>query len=118
MWDASDRDLAAATTLWERLQTLPGVGPVIAGKALARKRPALVPIADNVTLRLFAAPKGELWATLGLVLANADTRSAVENVRGDVPSTVTTLRLLDTALWMTGSGSRNAEHVRERVFGQ
>lgn len=113
LWEATDAHLDAANSLWRWLcDTINGVGPTRAGKILARKRPALIPIADEVTLRLFKAPSNGLWVTLRAVLADTEVRHTVEALRGDLPETVTTLRLLDTALWMTGSGSEAARTVR------
>lgn len=37
LWEADEAALAAANDAWEFLDGLPGVGPVIAGKLLARK---------------------------------------------------------------------------------
>jgi Family of unknown function (DUF6308) len=48
--DGSDAD-----QLWHRLITIGKVGPVAAGKLLARKRPHLIPIYDDFVAKAMAA---------------------------------------------------------------
>lgn len=112
LWEASDDQLDSVEALWLSLRSINGIGPTRAGKVLARKRPALVPIADKVTVALFDAPSGYLWATLRAVLSDEEVRGAIEALCGDLPATVTTLRLLDTAVWMTGSRSKSVRAAR------
>ncbi|SDH47498.1 hypothetical protein SAMN05216377_12326 [Pseudonocardia oroxyli] len=44
-------DGSAANHLWQALRSQAGIGPVVAGKLLARKRPRLVPVMDSVVLK-------------------------------------------------------------------
>jgi hypothetical protein len=51
IWEADETDLdavSAAQRLWELLDRRPGIGPVIAGKLMAARRPELIPVWDPV----------------------------------------------------------------------
>ena len=48
LWEADERTLGAATTLWRVLRRIDGVGRTRASKLMARKRPHLIPIVDSV----------------------------------------------------------------------
>ena len=48
LWEADERTLAAATTLWRVLRDIDAVGRTRASKLMARKRPQLIPIVDSV----------------------------------------------------------------------
>jgi hypothetical protein len=115
LWEASDEDLDDATKVYGALDALPGVGPVKAGKLLARKRPALIPVIDKHVIATLQAPKGAYWRTMRGALAREELwRDVDEALRGDVPASVPTLRLLDVAMWMRLSESENARSVRRQ----
>lgn len=66
-----DRDLAdvesvqpdrfPAHRLWHALRDLPGLGPTLVGKLMARKRPRLIPIFDSIIDRYLLSGSGVLW---------------------------------------------------------
>lgn len=116
LWLASDDNLTAAAVVWDHLCAYGGIGPVIAGKLLSRKRPKLVPIVDSVIVRLLGRPEGGLWRSLRQSLTEKERRDRIESMRpASAPASVSTLRLLDVSLWMLGSGSRNAQRARSSV---
>ncbi|MET7391916.1 DUF6308 family protein [Dactylosporangium sp. NPDC005572] len=88
LWTANPADLDAATALHHWLDALPGVGPVIASKLLARKRPRLVPIDDTVVRRALTPPDGQFWVTLAGALTDRVLRDQIETLRpaGVTPS--------------------------------
>lgn len=115
LWDDSaDTPLAVCDELWAVLNDLPGVGWVTAGKLMARKRPRLIPILDQVVYDYFQPPKGEFWGLMRSALRVSDLpfeiettlrpkRDSAANAEG-----VSTLRLLDIAVWMHGMSARSA----------
>jgi hypothetical protein len=118
LWAASDYDLAAATALWRILRAggaLKGVGPTTTGKLLARKRPRLVPIVDSV-VRNALALGDDSWAELRAALQQRGLPDRIEALRpAGVTHPVSTLRLLDAAVWMHHSQSRSAKSARHTV---
>ncbi len=114
LWDATDEHLDAAEVVWNRLRELDHVDWVIAGKLLARKRPRLVPIVDSVVVRAAPSPHGQYWRAFREYLRDDKTRSRVEALRpaGAPAGVVSTLRLLDTALWMSSSMGEKARAAR------
>jgi hypothetical protein len=99
-----------AEELWKELTDVPGVGAIIAGKILARKRPRLIPIYDKRIRRYLDPPAGRFWETLRLALRQDNLPAKIEEalrpdfLQGDViESQVTTIRLLDVAIWMRQS---------------
>ena len=115
LWNAEPGALESAVALHHWLISLPGVGPVIASKLLARKRPRLIPIHDKVVLRVLAPPKDRFWATLAVALTEADLRDEIEALRPPGADSVSLLRLLDVAIWIRYSRSRNARTARRAV---
>lgn len=115
LWQATHSELAPAYRLWENLVALPGVGPTKASKLLARKRPRLIPIIDSVVRRSYGlTAHDDSWTSLRAALADRQLRDQIEVMRPPgLASTATSLRLLDVAAWMRGSGSRTAKRVRE-----
>jgi hypothetical protein len=96
-------DDGAASLLWQLLKEQEGVGWVTAGKLLARKRPRLVPVYDEIVKCAMGKP-GNFWAVLRDALPRDDC-SLLRNIRtlkeaSEIPSTVTELRTLDVAIWM------------------
>lgn len=115
--DVSDESLASE--IWRRLKSINGVGPVRAGKLLARKRPRLIPIFDSVMDKVVQAPSGRYWLSMQEALRDDDLRTAVNGVRPPwLSPAVPTLRVLDAALWMNNSQSGVVRHIREHTGAQ
>jgi hypothetical protein len=98
-------DHAHADRAWRLLNdgtTKTGIGWVIAGKLLARKRPKLIPVYDSIVRCQFGAP-GQVWLKLHGRLAENDgeLRAALAEARETVGVTdqVSVLRALDVVLW-------------------
>lgn len=108
MWEANQTALDAADAAWNFLRTLPGIGWVIAGKLLARKRPRLVPIFDSVIEKVLQPPPGRFWVSLAEALRDADRRTRVEGTRPAGAEAVSLIRLVDVAVWMRFSQGGNA----------
>ena len=81
-----------------------GMGWVTAGKLLARKRPHLIPVYDNVTRCLLDRPSGQVWERFRHELrrdGGALTRTLYDlRDKAHLPQTVSALRVLDVLLWM------------------
>lgn len=98
------RDGSAADRAWHLLTGQHRIGPVIAGKLLARKRPRLIPVYDAVVECAIKPPPHQFWISLnhrlqadnGLLLTRLDRlhRSA------RLPAQVSPLRVLDVVAWM------------------
>lgn len=104
LWDPhSDQPRAAAATLWSWLHQYRGVGDTRAGKLLARKRPRLIPIVDSVVAEALPARHMHYWDDLATALRQHP--HLVEHIDALRPARLTrivsTLRLLDVAIWMT-----------------
>jgi hypothetical protein len=110
---------AAAWQLWELLReigkadTAPSLGPVAAGKLLARKRPNLIPIADSHTARAFvrtAPRRDKRWwdnvhaAAVESTVPACQTTSLwryLESLKSELGAAhLPTLRVLDILAWM------------------
>jgi hypothetical protein len=98
-------DNAHADQAWRLLNNRnekTGIGWVIAGKLLARKRPKLIPVYDSIVSCQFGAPK-HVWMKLHDRLAENDgaLRTALATVRttAGVEDKVSVLRALDVVLW-------------------
>ena len=115
LWTASNDELEAAFKLFGRLKVYPWVGDTTASKLLARKRPGLLPVVDSVVMA--ALGTDDYCSTVQLLhstLRQPALRTLVENVRPldlDVHH-VPTLRLLDSAIWISRSRGRSAKAVR------
>ena len=122
-----DRDLAdeppltAGWPAWRlnrRLRDLDGVGPVIASKLLARKRPRLMPIWDTVVAKV-TGTEVDQWVPLRAALA-ADDRALHQRLlrlreTSGLPGQVSALRVFDVVCWMEGKdkgGRRPATGAR------
>jgi hypothetical protein len=121
LWEAGQEAYQAAERAFEALGKLPGIGPVIAGKLLARKRPELVPITDSVVPRGLVRPgETDLWSSFWHVLRGAldsekDLVRRLAELKEEIPeaAAASLLRILDVALWMTYSDQ--AAPVRNRL---
>ena len=107
LWDNEAQELIGdggpADSVWRLLESQDGVGWVTAGKLLARKRPSLIPVYDDVVRCAFDRPK-EIWKALRDALRQDDGcfRAVLEDLikRAGIPAEITPLRALDVALWM------------------
>lgn len=106
MVDAEADDLAEgspAHTAWRLLCDQPGIGWVTAGKILARKRPRLLPVYDQVVRCVLGRPKS-FWLDLHGAL-RADNHALHHDLTAvrrsaNLPVTVSALRVCDVVLWM------------------
>lgn len=101
---ASGRELladpsSAAHDLHSELQELPGIGWVIASKLMARKRPALVPVYDQVVRDGVGAPKS--WWAVVADLWETDVPARLAQLREAAQVEATLLRVMDVILWQT-----------------
>jgi hypothetical protein len=103
------RKESAAWKLWEELVEIHQVGWVTASKLLARKRPHLLPVYDNVVKdALRPGPEG-FWKSLHEELRRDDHAlvGRLEMIRSQsgIGDDISLLRVLDVAVWM---GHRHA----------
>lgn len=92
-----------ASVAWDLLEEPRGMGWVITGKLLARKRPRLLPVYDRVVRCAYGRPDG-LWSWLFAMFADDDARLndrlLAAREAADVPHEVSALRVLDVIVWM------------------
>ena len=92
-----------ARVAWDLLEEPHGMGWVITGKLLARKRPRLIPVYDRVVRCAFGRPDGA-WNWLLAMFAAEQHRLADALVtarqEAGVPEGVSPLRVLDVIVWM------------------
>jgi hypothetical protein len=95
-------DGAPADLAWHLLKDRPDVGYVTAGKLMARKRPHLLPVYDQVIACLYGEPD-HVWLGLHDLLAGdgalrKELASARE--RAGLAASIGLIRVLDVILWM------------------
>jgi hypothetical protein len=92
--------------LWQRLAALEGVGPVTAGKLLSRKRPHLVPIADEQDVPS-VDDVGRWCRSAADAFEDDPLVDRIDDVRrsSDAPRWVSRLRVLDIVTWMAAGGT-------------
>jgi len=112
LWDAPDETLKNIDLLWDALTAIEGIGTASASKLLARKRPRLCPISDNIVIRAVDVP-GRTWDVLRCLLQDPAARADVEALRPDSAAGASLLRILDVAVWVLHSRSAAAQWVRE-----
>lgn len=114
-----DRDLAevaepladewAGWDLLGALRDLPGVGPTTASKLLARKRPRLRPVYDDVVARVMGVRERQ-WEPLRLALRDDGLRlhRRLLHLRDSagLPAEVPALRVLDVLAWLQGKDAQ------------
>lgn len=109
---AEDR-FAPAWALWRALDNLPGMGPTRVSKLMARKRPRLIPIFDDVLARTVFAGTANHWADLWSTLR--DSQFALQQRLIDIreqaglDASVSPLRVFDVCAWM--DGTKNGEAI-------
>jgi hypothetical protein len=99
---------SAADQAWHLLDDQVGVGWVTAGKLLARKRPHLIPVYDNVVRcglgRNALGRRGTFWVDLhnALVSDNLALNSRLTDVAAlaEIGPDVSVIRCLDVIIWM------------------
>jgi hypothetical protein len=112
LWEASQERLAAINPLWGLLtRGSDGVGTVLAGMLLARKRPRLIPITGKIIAPRAGAVE-QTWLALRSCLQDEPLRQAIDALRPRQARAASVLRLLDVALWMLHSQSRAARNAR------
>ncbi|MFJ3493106.1 DUF6308 family protein [Streptomyces sp. NPDC086091] len=104
-----------AHAAWRVLRDQPGIGWVTAGKLLARKRPRLLPVYDQVVRCVLGRPKS-FWLDLHGAL-RADHCALHHELTAlrqaaDLPATVSALRVCDVVLWM----HHRTDHQRKICF--
>lgn len=116
LWNVSDEDLAHAEVLYWALRVLPQVGRTRASKLMARKRPRLIPVVDRVIIEALNLGD-DSWVALRACLSDPGVRDSIEACRPDnaPTSSISTLRLLDAAVWIRCSQSRHAKIARRNV---
>jgi hypothetical protein len=111
LWEATERDLAWANALWHVVRdNAVDVGPTKTGKLLARKRPDLLPVIDDVVTTHIECAGDTYWMTFRAVLHDHALRRRVAMIRPGAP----VLRNLDTMMWMHWSESERARAVKSR----
>ena len=101
-------DDSPAWRLWTCLREVDGIGPISAGKLLARKRPRLLPVYDSVIKKIFKRPATDLtfWSDLRIALRIDQGKlvSHLERVRefAQIGGDISVLRVLDVAAWLHG----------------
>jgi hypothetical protein len=114
LWDASDQTMKHIDVIWDALTAVDGIGTASASKLLARKRPRLCPISDNMVIKAVDVP-GRTWDVLRCLLQDPDARADVEALRPAAASAASVLRILDVALWVSHNRSGTAQWVRDRA---
>lgn len=97
-------DSSPADKAWRLLIGAKGIGPVRAGKLLARKRPRLIPVWDDVVQCAYGEPEPNEWVWLDDLLRQDGgilrRRLAVLHDEAGLPVEISILRTLDVAIWM------------------
>jgi hypothetical protein len=111
IWKASDTDLAEGSPAWrlfDRLDAIGGMGWVSANKLLARKRPHLLPVYDNVVKTALQPHGTHFWLPLRDAFFESDLATKLDHVRSkaSIGSDISLLRVLDVAIWMRNASQQ------------
>lgn len=105
-----------ASEAWRLLKNCDGIGWVTAGKLLARKRPHLIPVYDDVVRCAYRTSTG-FWNWLHNRLRDHDgvlaCRLAELREKALPSDDISALRVLDVTMWMR----HRARHSRDRCPG-
>ncbi|WP_139978386.1 DUF6308 family protein [Nocardioides litoris] len=116
LWEATDTDLGPARLLWTAVMGLEGVGPTRTSKLMARKRPRLIPVIDKVVRGALPSLGSDSWLSMQTALrSDIDLRGQIDGLRPESARDISTLRILDAALWMNLSRSTHVARERRRV---
>lgn len=102
-------DDSPADQCWRLLvsDAAPGVGPTTAGKLLARKRPHLLPVYDDVVRCALGHPS-RFWMQLHRALLDGvDLVDVLTDLGRYAPRHVSALRVLDVVVWMAHRGQHS-----------
>lgn len=90
-----------ANRLWTLLESQAGLGWVTTSKLLARKRPHLLPVYDQVVKGIIRPPKTGWWATVARAFSDPGFVTQLTKVRQQADAErVSLLRTLDVIIWM------------------
>lgn len=113
---------SAAQKLWDLMEGLPGIGWVTVGKLLARKRPRLFPVYDEVVKEALMPNRRGFWLSLREELQDPVLRNRLRDIQEQAGLThrISLLRVLDVAVWMRNRGilqvNAEARSVRPLPF--
>jgi hypothetical protein len=101
-----------ARQLWDRLRGCHGMGPVKTSKLMARKRPRLLPIYDEIVRQqLGLASANGYWSLLACELRKNDGALHAQLLtlrdRAGIGADISALRVFDIVTWMTGRQTVN-----------
>lgn len=96
----------AAWHLWDLLVGIPGIKWVTASKLLARKRPLLIPVYDNVVRQVLGRDDYAIWHPLHTALSADDQHLhrrllAIREAAG-LGDGISPLRIFDVVCWRVG----------------
>jgi hypothetical protein len=94
---------SSADQAWRLLDAEIDVGWVTAGKVMARKRPHLIPVWDNVVKCAFRRPRENAWLWLDGRLRQDDRlKERLDQLHqaAQLPRLVSRLRVLDVVVWI------------------
>ncbi len=115
IWDAESQLLdkgGPAWDLWDLLDDLYDIGWVTANKLMARKRPRLIPVYDNVVREALEPGHDLLWERLRTCLREGDgLLDRLASIRSDVGQLedISLLRILDVVIWMRCHGDAQVD---------
>lgn len=103
------RELEATNLLWRDLRRIPTLGRTRVSKLMARKRPRLVPIFDDVVGRAVYGGCAEAqWVRMHAALTANDCalnrRLKALHSEAGLPAEVSLLRVFDVIAWLDASG--------------
>ncbi|MFC0314738.1 DUF6308 family protein [Gordonia phosphorivorans] len=100
-----------AWKLEARLRSVPGIGLTIASKLIARKRPKLYPIWDDVVTGVMGTRKAHLVPIHEALRDGSGLRERLRAARAEaeLPDVISELRVLDVVAWMEGKRSKSAQ---------
>lgn len=106
--DEEITDAWPANRAYARLLQIPDIGPTRANKLLARKRPRLIPVYDQVINDYLLDGAGRYWEPLRQAL-RADDRALHHRLidlrkKTGLAESVSPLRIFDVIAWMEGTG--------------
>lgn len=107
--DSEVRHLEDNSTIWNTLRSIKSIGPTTASKLIARKRPNLIPIFDQVISEaVYGGTSIDQWKRLHAALT-ADDAALNERLKSlralaQLPEWISPLRIFDVIAWLDGSG--------------